>query len=59
MHAASGKPREVNEATAARRAEQAARTALSDEVLALLKGLGSALRHEDVAALAFGVEDAG
>ena len=59
VHAALGKAREVNEARMARKAEGLVREALPVEVFTELKMRGAALRQEDVAALAFGVADAG
>ncbi|APW37930.1 hypothetical protein RD110_12630 [Rhodoferax koreense] len=53
VHGAHGKSREVNEARAARRAETLARSALGDTDFESLSALGAALRHEDVAAVAF------
>ena len=58
VHAAIGKAREVNEARMARKAEGLARAALPAQEVDHLKVQGAALRHEDVAALAFGEEDA-
>lgn len=53
VHAAHGKAREVNEGRCAERAEQLARAALEDGAFDRLKTLGSGLRHDDIAALAF------
>ncbi len=58
VHAAHGKSREVNEARSAQRAEALARSALDAAEFDRLSALGAALRHEDVAVLAFGVADA-
>ncbi|MDB5848656.1 MAG: hypothetical protein JWP29_2408 [Rhodoferax sp.] len=58
VHAAHGKSREVIEARAAQKAEQAVRAALPEAECEKLKTLGVALRHEEVAMLAFGSSDA-
>jgi predicted ATPase/DNA-binding winged helix-turn-helix (wHTH) protein len=59
VHAALGKTREVNEARMAQKAETLARAKLAEAAFDDLKARGMALRHEDVAALAFGDDDAG
>jgi predicted ATPase/DNA-binding winged helix-turn-helix (wHTH) protein len=53
VHAAHGKAREVNEARCAECAEHLARAALDDGVFDRLKTLGTGLRHDDIASLAF------
>ncbi|BDT67333.1 hypothetical protein os1_15090 [Comamonadaceae bacterium OS-1] len=53
VHAAHGKAREVNEARCAECAEHLARAALDDGNFERLKTLGTGLRHDDIAALAF------
>jgi len=56
VHAVHGKSREVNEARSAQQAEAAARADLGDAEFERLKALGAALRHEEVAALAFSLD---
>jgi hypothetical protein len=53
VHAAHGKVREVNEARCAECAEHLARAALEDGAFDRLKTLGTGLRHDDIASLAF------
>lgn len=57
VHAAHGKSREVNEARCAECAEHMARQLLDATQFDRLKTLGAGLRHEDVEALAFGLDD--
>nr|WP_315188966.1 winged helix-turn-helix domain-containing protein [uncultured Albidiferax sp.] len=53
VHAAHGKAREVNEGRCAEHAEQLARDALDDGSFDRLKTLGTGLRHDEIASLAF------
>ncbi len=58
VHAAHGKAREVNEARCAECAEHLARAALDNAAFDRLKTLGTGLRHDDIAALGLGLDDA-
>ncbi|WP_394790590.1 ATP-binding protein [Rhodoferax sp.] len=57
VHAGHRKSREVNEARCAECAEHLARQVLDGPSFERLKTLGTGLRHEDIAALAFGPDD--